>query len=502
MFSKWNSPFRKLGPRLILWFTASILFSVICVSATIYILLARSLRDVDREFIRARSMDYKQVYERGGLQALKDIVALQRGEDDEDELLISLVDNKNAEIFTYMPSFLDHDEEDAHELEAVQRDSRQLPLKTGWHTLLIFSDEDTWLERLEDNSRKFALEQGWSDILPIIDYDLFEVYILQLGDGLWMKIGKNPEPREEQLMRVRSIAGLVLIPFILLGTILGYLLARGVLHPIRHMVQTIQQIKSGNKTARVQQSGSQDELDQLASQFNGLLDSNQQLMNSMRQTLDNVAHDLRTPMTRFRMGAELALQNMQDQELVKDTLTEGIESSESIGALLNAIMDVAEAEAGAMHLNLTPLSVSGLLHKLSDLYQYVAEEKEITLTVIAENDVQILGDQVRLAQCLGNILDNALKYSPAKTAVQLSLAIQNKQAIIAISDQGPGISPEDVSRIWERLYRGDASRSTPGMGIGLSLVQAVVKAHHGRIEVDSTPGVGTTFRLFLPITQM
>jgi signal transduction histidine kinase len=161
-------------------------------------------------------------------------------------------------------------------------------------------------------------------------------------------------------------------------------------------------------------------------------------------------------------------------------------------------MDISEAETGAMKLHLEKLNISGLIEDTVELYAHVAEEKKVSLHTSSPNDLLLTADANRMRQVMANLMDNALKYTPSGGRIDLEACQHEHHAVITIKDTGVGISSEETAKIWNRLYRGDQSRSQRGLGLGLSLVKAVVQAHNGRIEVSSEPGVGSLFTLYLP----
>ena len=175
-----------------------------------------------------------------------------------------------------------------------------------------------------------------------------------------------------------------------------------------------------------------------------------------------------------------------------------MEESERVAALLNMLMDISEAETGAMKLRLEPVSLAALAEEVVGLYGHVAEEKNITIEVKRSGTALALADANRTRQAAANLLDNAIKYTPTGGRVNVITSDYDSQAMLAVEDTGVGSPPEEQAQVWERLYRGDRSRSQRGLGLGLSLVKAVVEAHPGTAAVESRPGQGSTFTVTLP----
>jgi signal transduction histidine kinase len=289
------------------------------------------------------------------------------------------------------------------------------------------------------------------------------------------------------------------VPVILFALLGGTLLAYRALRPARQLVRTFQDIiETGDVHTRAPADDMRGEFAEMVHLFNRMLGRIERLVTGMRDTLDNVAHDLRTPMTRLRGRAELALHHADDADALRDALADTIEASDTVLETLNAIMDVAEAETGAMQLHRETVSVDDLARDVAEIYELVAESKGIAFTVEVPSDLRVHVDRSRMRQVLANLVDNAVKYTPDGGHVALSAARDASTVRITVTDNGIGIDPEAQPRIWDRLYRADDSRSEQGLGLGLSLVKAIVEAHGGSVQVDSTAGEGSTFTVRLP----
>ena len=281
----------------------------------------------------------------------------------------------------------------------------------------------------------------------------------------------------------------------------GTLLAWRATRPLRLVSDTARRIiATGDLAARVPGPSGRGELAQLAAQFNTLLDKNAALLRAMREALDNVAHDLRTPLTGLRGAAELALTRADaSPAAAREALAGCVEQADEVLRLLRALMEISEAEAGMLRLEKTACDLGDLARGAAGLYTEVAEGRRQRLAFESAGPVPVVGDATRLRQAAANLIDNALKYTPDGGSVTVTAAVRDGAAVLEVRDTGPGVPPDEQPRIWERLYRGDTSRSQRGLGLGLSLVRAIVEAHGGRAEVSNVPGGGAVFALRLPL---
>jgi signal transduction histidine kinase len=283
------------------------------------------------------------------------------------------------------------------------------------------------------------------------------------------------------------------------------------LAPVRDMASTVRAIvETGRLEARVPVRHGGDALNELGVLVNGMLDRIQTLITGMRGALDSVAHDLRTPLMRVRSVAESAL-NASDEADVREGLVRVLEETERLNATLTTLMDISEAETGTMKLTRERMRVADVVSEAIELYADLAEEKGVALRTSIDRpaepgketlplpQLEINADRARLRQVLANLIDNALKYTGRGGTIEvMASADENGVVTLAVHDNGIGIAPEALPHVWERLYRADASRSERGLGLGLSLVRAIVEGHGGRVAVRSEVGQGSVFSVTFP----
>jgi signal transduction histidine kinase len=278
-----------------------------------------------------------------------------------------------------------------------------------------------------------------------------------------------------------------------LALIGGWLLAVSAERRLAELNRMTRQIMAGDLSRRAPLKGSDDEHDELAQNINAMLDQIETLLEGMRHVGDSVAHDLRGPITRLRNRLEsvAAADNPN-----RDDLADCVVQLDPVLATFNALLRIARVESGAYRSAFTTVDLKPIVRDVCELYQATAEEQQVTLRADAPEPVEVFGDRELLAQVLTNLVDNAVKYTPAGGTVRIDLERSGDRARLRVADSGPGIPAGDRARVLQRFTRLDRARSQPGNGLGLALVNAVALQHHGRLTLgDNTPGLIVTLEL-------
>ena len=446
--------------RLITWYTVFFILSSLVINIYAYTVISSFIYEQSRKEIEEDIADLAKIYQEDGLEALLEDVY----EDEEDPFLVRLIGNQDNMLISRIPK--------------------------DWSSFKI--------EQLEKSG--YPKNKEWKYIKGEENENEFEITSLSTSDGSTLQLGHKIIEREDLLRRIRKVYIIAIIPVILFAYLGGVFVADRALNPIRQLINTLKSIVASGKIdvrAPVYQTDKLHE--ELISLFNSMLEKIEALMNGMRNVLDNVAHDLRTPMTRLRGTAEMALQSEQNTDVLREALSDCIEESERILIMLNTLMDISEAETGAMKLEPEEMNVAPLIEDIVELYGYTAEEKGVSVYSGFPKELYLTADRNWVRQVLANLLDNAIKYTPTGGRIDIEACRREQEIVITVKDTGVGITHEELDKIWERLYRGDKSRSQRGLGLGLSLVNAIVGAHRGYVQVSSEPGAGSVFTVYLPV---
>jgi len=437
-----SSADRGFGLRIALWYATLFVIGSIAIVLLTYYLTAQSLAQRDQQILENRLGEYTAAYARGGIDGLA--ATVRAGQQTAPERLFVRVVNRFSEA-------------------------------------VVVSNVEGW------------------------DPDRLETASLRLPDGTMVIVGKSTEAREDLLARFRAALGLVTLTVVVIALTGGWLATQSALYPIRRLTLAAQRIiRTGRTDARVPVDGNPDAIGELTGLFNEMLDKIEGLVTAMRGSLDNVSHDLRTPLTRLRGTAEMALAGAPDVEHYREALADCVEETYRVLVMLNTLMDISEAESGTMQLRREPVALDEVVARALDLYKDVADAKGVELVapgVVSgfSRTLTVIGDRTRLEQVAANLIDNAIKYTPSGGRVDVAITRDDGSAVLEVRDTGMGIPADEIPRVWDRLFRGDRSRAERGLGLGLSLVKAIVTAHGGTVDVASDLGKGSVFEVRLPL---
>jgi signal transduction histidine kinase len=330
------------------------------------------------------------------------------------------------------------------------------------------------------------------------------VRVFQLPGGFRLLVGRDLEERERLYDIILAAGQWSIALVIVLGLAGGFFVARRVLQRVDAMTETSRTIMAGDLSGRLPTAGSEDELDRLAVNLNVMLERIEALMRGFKEVSDNIAHDLKTPLTRMRNRAEEALRAGKDHADVRAALEATIEESDELIRTFNALLMIARAEAGQTSTPMAEYDAAEIARGVVELYDPLADDKGLTLRIDAGTTVPARGSPELVTQALANLVDNAIKYAgpdhaaangaPAEIAVKA--AADGDRILLTVCDHGPGIAPADRDHVVERFTRLERSRSEPGSGLGLSLASAVARLHGGELRLeDNTPGLRATLVL-------
>nr|WP_192928107.1 ATP-binding protein [Pyruvatibacter mobilis] len=355
---------------------------------------------------------------------------------------------------------------------------------TSWP--LMASDTDGWLSFVYPR----RTVEGEVEIHEAI------AVMTRLPEGMSLLVGQDIEERRQLEAQITNALGWAVGAMIVLGILGGAIISRNLVARIDDINRTAKDIMGGELSRRIPVTGAGDEIDQLAENLNDMLDQIERLMLGMRQVTDNIAHDLRSPLNRLRNRLEVTLMKPATQEEYAQALEKSIHEADELLGTFNALLLIARAEAGAARDGMDWVDLSALAQDAAELYEPVAEEAGLRLDLAIEPGIEYHGHRELLAQAIANLLDNAIKHAAHPGGIGegvIRLAVRSRGARgaeVSVSDNGPGIAPEDRERVLGRFVRLEQSRNTPGSGLGLSLVSAVTRLHGGALRLeDNEPGL-------------
>jgi heavy metal sensor kinase len=327
------------------------------------------------------------------------------------------------------------------------------------------------------------------------------IFTKRMDDGNILQLGVTLQSKELLMQKYLEILGTALAAMIIMGIFLGWFIAKRAMSGVVRVTAIATRINSNALNIRVPLNNEGQEIDSLINAFNAMLERIEVLVRDLQEVTDNIAHDLRSPITRIRGISEITLTSEQNITAYQDMAQLIIEESDRQIEMINTMLEITKAETAIGQLNKERVEIRKIVEEAHDLFQPLAENKGITIDVhVPVAPVFVMVEKKKLQRVIANLLDNAIKYSYEGGRVAISVALENPNIIIEVADNGIGIDKEDLPRIFERFYRCEKSRSTPGSGLGLSLAKAFVQAHAGNINVKSTPEKGSIFSLSLPIS--
>lgn len=330
------------------------------------------------------------------------------------------------------------------------------------------------------------------------------VRVFQLPGGFRLLVGRDLEERERLYHIVLSAGRWSVAIVVILGLAGGLFVTRRVLRRVDAMTETTRTIMAGDLGGRLPVAGTGDELDRLADNLNVMLERIEALMYGLKEVSDNIAHDLKTPLTRLRNRSEEALRTAKSEAEYRAALEATIEESEGLIRTFNALLMIARAESGQARDDMSEFDAAEIAHDVGELYEPLADQKGIALKVEADAPAKVKGNRELVSQALANLVDNAIKYTAlpagavngAKPEIVVRALEDGDRILLTVADGGPGIPEADRARVVERFVRLEQSRSHPGSGLGLSLASAVARLHGGELTLtDNQPGLKSVIAL-------
>lgn len=455
-----------LSFRLTLWYSSSFVVFLAASLLILLVLIDAILEDrIDEELIEEIN-EFRELYKTEGIERVKTEIDLEGKTGDISEIFLRLLTSNGEQIHSSDLTHWEGITTVQSILEKISEDETEI---------LLLSVE---FQSQEEETR--------------VAYGL-------IGPELILNIGESTEDKEE-IMEILFIVftAMFVIAVPIIATI-GWFIARKNVVGIEEINRAAIDIKSGQFNRRVSIENQHDEIQTLANTFNKMAERINQLITEMREMIDNIAHDLRSPLARIRAISENALSRESSKEEYQSAAENTLEECDRMIQMVNNTLDVAEAEAGVTEREKEEINLANLIEEACELFEPVAEEKNVVLTFTLNTSCYLNGNRQSLQRMASNLLDNAIKYTKPNTSVDIKLDKDSNLIKISISDKGEGIPTQSQHRIFDRFYRCDSSRSKEGSGLGLSYAKAVARSHGGDIILENSSKQGSTFVISLPI---
>jgi heavy metal sensor kinase len=475
MFLKHLSRLRaKLAFRLTLWYALTFTISSCIAFLFFYLFITSVLRNqIDRDLTKQAGV-FSTLLSQGGINAVKSVAIVETKASGEKKIFFRLL-YPTGEAFS--SSNMSYWEDIGIGKEAIRA---------------LLRGEDRVFDTID---------------IPERNQNVRILYTV-IGPSILLQLGQSMEITSRFVEAFRKIFTAVLVVLILFSGAIGWFMARRAVSGLANVTRTARQISEGTLDQRVPVKPRGDEIDQLATTFNQMLDRIQQLVTGIKEMSDNIAHDLKSPITRIRGIAEVTLTTGGTLDDFHNMGASIIEECDRLLDMINTMLVISKTEAGVDNLEPELMDIARVVKEACELFSPMAEDKNIRLICNTQENLPVKGDIRLIQRMIANILDNSIKYTDMAGKVEVLAALNHqRQIVVTVKDTGIGISQQDLPHIFERFYRGDQSRSQGGTGLGLSLARTIARAHGGDISVTSQPGKGSTFTItiaesFLNITKL
>ena len=466
-FARLNKFRRSLAVRLTFWY-AGMFTALAAVAFTLFYLLIQAVvqERIDRELVR-RLGQVTDIYTVRGIEGSMDMAGEEAKTAGESQVFYRFL-APGGEIFTSSSM-------------------------SYWRDITVDSSAIRELLEGQRQIRRTAPVPGRFHRVRVI-YDF-------IGPGVILQLGQSMETYDRLFQVFRRIFVGTMAGLVLASGLIGWFLARRALHGVTEVTRTARKIAGGALDQRVPEKSGGDEVDQLAATFNTMLDRIQDLVEGIREMSDNIAHDLRSPVTRIRGLAEVTLTTQPTEADYEAMAASAIEECDRLLDMINTMLVISRTEAGVGTLDMTDLDLAEVARDACGLLAPVAEDKEVTLAVHTDGAYPCRGDVRMIQRMVANLLDNAIEYTPAggQVTVTVDTTPDGDARRLTVEDTGIGIDSDDLPMVFNRFFRGDESRSLGGAGLGLSFSRVVAEAHGGTITAASEPGKGSTFTVTIPV---
>lgn len=464
-FGRINKLLHTLAFRLTLWYAAIFILTAATAFALIYVIIDSAIQERIDQDLLAQSREFESIYAMQGIEMLQRTAVLQVQNAGEKKMFFRLFYTSGVVFASSSMSYWRHVGINRHAVEAV------------------LNGNDPYYTTLSEPGSQRRLRIIYS----------------RIGGRIILQLGYFPENEERLLQSFKRIFFITMTVLLMAAVIVGWFMARRALSGVATLTRTARQISKDDLESRVPVARRHDEIDSLAATFNNMLDRIQSLVTATRQMNDNIAHDLRSPITRIRGLAEVTLLNATHIDDYAQMAASTIEECDRLLDMINTMLTISRTESGIFSVARDKVDFTALVRDACELFKVPAEDRQLQLRSHTDDGVYVHGDPQLLQRVVANLLDNAIKYTEPRGSITVDLSNRENGVVrLSVSDTGIGIPERDRHRVFDRFFRGDLSRSQAGSGLGLSLARAIVTAHDGDLLFDSTLGKGSTFTVRLP----